>query len=97
MVQPVVEYAVGRYDCRCCGEAVLVTQATHALPTCPRCGSRKYKGQAPKVYRPKAPPPRQYESGMYQCSGCGDRVIIAQATTRLPHCAICGKDKLEPL
>lgn len=90
MSKPIVEYPTGRYECAQCGEAILVTEVSDTLPACPSCGGRDYKGQAPKVTIPEPPPPPKFDSGMYQCSACGDRTMLAEATDALPACTLCG-------
>ncbi len=47
MTKPVIQYAIGRYECVQCGEAVFVTELTDELPVCPRCGGQSYEGPPP--------------------------------------------------
>lgn len=88
------EYATGRYDCVQCGEGVLITQVTDTLPVCPRCGGQHYEGQPPKIIAPKPSLPKKYAAGMYECKGCGDKLLMTEPDESLPECAYCGANKL---
>jgi rubrerythrin len=91
----ILEYPTGSYECKSCGHCVLSTEVTRELPVCDNCGNREYAGAAPKVRKTKAPPPKKYPSGMYECGGCGERIVIAEGSDTRSPCDLCGADKLK--
>ncbi|GMR17893.1 MAG: hypothetical protein BMS9Abin33_0288 [Gammaproteobacteria bacterium] len=91
----VVIYPSGRYECTQCGESVLFTEESTDLPECAMCGSRSYKGHAPRVLEQKRPPPKKYPAGMYQCTSCSARVAVAVDTNELSACDLCGQDSIK--
>ena len=91
----IIEYPSGSYECKSCGHLSLFTAVTRELPVCDNCGNREYAGAAPKVTKTKGPPPKKFPSGMYECGGCGERIVIAEESDSRPLCDLCGADKLK--
>jgi len=91
----VFEYPSGSYECKSCGHMVLFTEVTRELPVCDNCGNREYAGAAPKITKTKAPTPKKYPAGMYECAGCSARIIVAEETDAPSPCDLCGADKLK--
>lgn len=91
----IVEYPVGRYECKRCQQSTIFSQPYRELPACDNCGSREYLGAEPTVTRLTPPLPRKFPAGMYECAACGTRVAVAEDTDALPPCDFCGTDKLQ--
>jgi Zn finger protein HypA/HybF involved in hydrogenase expression len=91
----IVEYPSGRYECKGCGQIVLMTEPTQALPGCGNCGSREYEGHEPTVTKIKPPPPKKYRAGVYECAACGARIAVTVEADVLSPCDLCGADKLK--
>ena len=96
-VKKIVEYPVGRYECKRCGQGVIFSQAYRELPPCDNCGSREYLGHEPKITVIRPPPPKKYSAGMYQCTVCSTRVAVAEDTDKLSPCDFCGSLELKLL
>jgi predicted nucleic acid-binding Zn ribbon protein len=96
-VSEIIEYPVGRYECKQCGVGSIFSQTYRELPACDNCGSREYIGAEPTITKITPPPPKKYSSGMYECAGCHTRVVLAEDTDELSPCDICGAAKLRPL
>ena len=93
----IVEYPVGRYECKRCGQSTVLSRQYRDLPACDNCGSREYVGAEPKVTRIEPTPPKQYPAGMYECAACGTRVALATDADTLSACDLCGADALRAL
>lgn len=93
----IVEYPSGRYECKGCGQVVLFTEPCQELPACGNCGSVEYDGAKAKVTKIKPPPPKKFAAGIYECSGCGARMAVAEETDVLSACDICAAGKLKPV
>jgi Zn finger protein HypA/HybF involved in hydrogenase expression len=91
----IIEYPVGRYECRQCGHGSIFSQPYAALPACDNCGSHEYVGADPTVTKITPPAPKRYGVGMYECAACKTRVVLAEETDVLSPCDICGADKLK--
>jgi len=91
----IVEYPSGRYECKGCGQVVLMTEPAQVLPGCGSCGSREYKGHEPTVTKIRPPPPKKYRAGMYECAACGTRIAVTVEADVLSPCDLCGADKLK--
>lgn len=92
----IVEYPVGRYECRRCGQSSIFSQAYRELPPCDNCGSTEYLGAEPTVTKITPPPPKKYQAGMFECGGCRTRIVLAEDLDVLPPCDVCGAHKLKP-
>jgi Zn finger protein HypA/HybF involved in hydrogenase expression len=93
----IVEYPVGRYECKGCHQSTIFAQPYRDLPVCDNCGAREYVGAEPKVIKKEPPPVRKYAAGMYECAACGARVVVPENTDKLSPCDLCGAKKLRPL
>lgn len=93
----IIEYPVGRYECKRCGQGTIFTQPYRELPSCDNCGSREYVGAEPTITKITPPPPKKYAVGMYECTACHTRVVVAEDTDELSPCDICGAARLRPL
>lgn len=93
----IVEYPIGRYECKHCGHGTIFSQPYRELPACDNCGSREYVGAEPTITKITPPPPKKYAAGMYECGACGTRVVLAEDTDELSPCDLCGVDELRPL
>lgn len=93
-VSTIVEYPIGRYECKQCGAGSIFSQTYRELPACDNCGSREYVGAEPTITKITSPPPKKYSSGMYECAGCRTRIVLAEDTDELSPCDVCGAYKL---
>lgn len=93
----IIEYPVGRYECKGCHQSTIFSHPYRDLPMCDNCGAREYTGAEPKVIKKVTPPPRKYAAGMYECGACSARVVVPVNTDKLSPCDLCGADKLQPL
>ena len=93
-VSEIIEYPIGRYECKQCGTGSIFSQTYRELPACDNCGSHEYVGAEPTITKITPPPPKKYSSGMYECTGCRTRIVLAEDTDVLPPCDICGAHKL---
>lgn len=93
----IVEYPTGRYECKQCGHGSIFSQPYRELPACDNCGSHEYVGAEPTITKITPPPPRKYAVGMYECTGCRTRVVVAEETDELSPCDVCGAHKLRPV
>ena len=93
-VSTIVEYPIGRYECKQCGAGSIFSQTYRELPACDNCGSREYAGAEPAITKITPPPPKKYSSGMYECAGCRTRIVLAEDTDELSPCDVCGAYKL---
>jgi len=93
-VSTIVEYPIGRYECKQCGAGSIFSQTYRELPACDNCGSREYAGAEPTITKITPPPPKKYSSGMYECAGCRTRIVLAEDTDELSPCDVCGAYKL---
>lgn len=93
----IVEYPIGRYECKRCGVSTIFSLPYRELPTCDNCGSREYVGAEPTITKVTLPPPKRYAAGMYECAACRTRVVVAEDSDELTPCDICGAMKLRPL
>ena len=96
-VSEIVEYPVGRYECKRCGVSTIFSQPYRELPACDNCGSHEYVGAEPTITKITPPPPKKYAVGMYECTACHTRVVVAEDTDELSPCDICGAAKLRLL
>lgn len=93
----IVEYPVGRYECKRCGVGTIFSQPYRELPACDNCGSREYVGAEPTITKITPPPPKKYPAGMYQCVSCRTRVVVAEDLDELSPCDLCGVGVLKPV
>jgi predicted nucleic acid-binding Zn ribbon protein len=93
----IVEYPIGRYECKQCGVGSIFSRPYRELPACDNCGSHEYIGAEPSITKITPPPPKQYVAGMYECAACGTRVVLAVDTDVLTPCDVCDADKLRPV
>lgn len=93
----IIEYPIGRYECKRCGVSSIFSLPYRELPPCDNCGSREYVGAEPTITRVMPSPPKRYAAGMYECAACRTRVIVGEDTDELTPCDICGAMKLRPL
>jgi len=91
----IVEYPIGRYECKGCGQSSIFSQTYRELPPCDNCGSVEYVGAEPTITKITPPPPKRHSAGMYECTGCRTRIVLAEDTDELPPCDICGAHKLK--
>ena len=90
----IIEYPVGRYECKRCGQGSIFSQTYRELPACDNCGSTEYLGAEPTITKITPPPPKKYHAGMYDCAGCRTRIVLPEDMDELPPCDICGGHKL---
>jgi Zn finger protein HypA/HybF involved in hydrogenase expression len=93
----IVEYPVGRYECKGCRQSTIFSEVYSELPPCDNCGRREYTGAEPKVTHITPPAPRRYAAGMYVCKDCGGRVAVVEDTDTLTACELCGTGRLAAL
>jgi predicted nucleic acid-binding Zn ribbon protein len=93
----IVEYPTGRYECKSCGQSTLVTEPTRELPVCDNCGQRNWVGHEPMVTRITPPPPKRFPVGMYTCSNCGGRTVVAMDADEMSPCELCGATEFKPV
>ncbi len=93
----IVEFPSGRYECRDCGQVVLITESAQVLPACSNCGNSNYDGQAPTITKIAPPPPKKYPAGIYECCACGARIAVAVDSDALSACDLCGADEVQAL
>lgn len=91
----IVEYPIGRYECKRCRQSSIFSQNYRELPPCDNCGSLEYNGAEPTVTKITPPPPRRHAAGMFECRGCRTRIVLAEDTDELPPCDVCGAYKLK--
>lgn len=91
----IVEYPIGRYECKRCGQSSIFSQIYRELPPCDNCGSLEYVGAEPTITKITPPPPKTHAAGMYECTGCRTRTVLAEDMDELPPCDICGAHKLK--
>lgn len=91
----IVEYPVGRYECKRCGQGSIFSQTYRELPPCDNCGSTEYLGAEPTITKITPPPPKKYQAGMYECAACRTRIVLPEDMDELPPCDICGGHKLK--
>ena len=95
-VSEIVEYPIGRYECKGCGQGSIFSRPYRELPSCDNCGGREYIGAEPTITKITPPPPRKYSAGMYECAGCRTRIVVAEDMDVLPPCDVCAAYKLKP-
>lgn len=93
----IIEYPIGRYECKRCQQSTIFSQAYRDLPACENCGSREYVGAEPTITKITPPPPKKYSAGMYECAACHTRVVVVEDTDDLSACDMCGAHKLRAL
>lgn len=91
----IIEYPIGRYECKRCGQASIFSQTYRELPACDNCGSTEYLGAEPTITKITPPPPKAHAAGMYECKGCRTRIVLPEDMDELPPCDICGAHKLK--
>lgn len=96
-VSEIIEYPIGRYECKGCGQGSIFSRPYRELPPCDNCGSREYLGAEPTITKITPPPPKKYSAGMYECGGCRMRIVVAEDMDVLPPCDVCGAHKLKPV
>ena len=97
VARTIVEYPVGRYECKGCRQGTIFSQIYRELPACDNCGGHEYSGPEPTVITVTPPPPRKYAAGMYECGACGGRVVVGEDTDELAPCDLCGASQLSPM
>ncbi|MEW6332182.1 MAG: hypothetical protein AB1560_12055 [Pseudomonadota bacterium] len=90
----IIEYPVGRYECKRCGQGSIFSQTYRELPACDNCGSTEYVGAEPTITKITPPPPKNHQAGMYECGSCRTRIVLPEDMDVLPPCDICGGHKL---
>jgi len=93
----IVEYPVGRYECKRCRQGSIFSEPYRVLPPCDNCGSTEYTGAEPTITRVTPPPPKRFSAGMFECKGCHTRIVLAEDVDELPPCDICGGHKLKAI
>ena len=93
----IVEYPVGRYECKGCKQSTIFSESYRELPPCDNCGRREYLGAEPKITIITPPSPKKYSAGMYGCQDCRGRVALAEDTDTLSSCELCGTGRLTAL
>lgn len=93
----VVKYPAGRYECAQCGFSCMFTVETTDLPECDNCGSTKYKGHEPQVFKVEPPKPKKYPAGMYKCDYCNVLVAVGEDTNEMSECEFCGETGVTPV
>ncbi len=93
----IIEYPVGRYECKRCQQSTIFSHAYRELPACENCGSREYAGAEPTITKVMPAPPKKYAAGMYECGVCRTRFVVAEDADELSPCDMCGSDKPLPL
>jgi Zn finger protein HypA/HybF involved in hydrogenase expression len=91
----IIEYPVGRYECKRCRQSLIFSQTYRELPPCENCGSLEYLGAEPTITKFTPPAPKIHAAGMYECKGCHTRIVLAEDMDELPPCDICGSHKLK--
>ena len=89
----IIEYPIGRYECKHCQQSTIFSHAYRDLPACENCGSREYIGAEPTITKIMPPPPKKYAAGLYECGVCHTRFVVAEDTDELSPCDMCGTDK----
>ena len=97
VARTIVEYPVGRYECKGCRQSTIFTESYSVLPPCDHCGRSEYTGAEPTITIITPPSPKQYAAGMYGCKDCGGRVALVEDTDELSSCELCGSGRLMPL
>ncbi len=93
----IVEYPVGRYECKGCRQSTIFSESYSELPPCDNCGRREYLGAEPKITIITPPSPKKYSAGMYECKDCGGRVAVVEDADTLSSCDLCGTGRLVAL
>lgn len=93
----IVEYPVGRYECKGCRQSTIFSETYSELPPCDNCGRREYLGAEPKITIIVPPSPKKYSAGLYECKDCGGRVALIEDTDTLSACDLCGTGRLAVL
>ncbi|MHB8534162.1 MAG: hypothetical protein ACYDBW_01800 [Sulfuricaulis sp.] len=91
----IVEYPIGRYECKGCGQSSIFSQTYRQLPPCDNCGSVEYVGAVPTITKITPPPPKRFSAGMFECAACRTRIVLAEDCDELPPCDVCGAHKLK--
>ena len=94
VARTIVEYPMGRYECKGCRQSTIFSEAYSELPPCDNCGRREYSGAEPKITVITPPSPKKYSAGMYGCKDCGGRVAVVEDTDTLSACELCGTGRL---
>lgn len=93
----IVEYPVGRYECKGCRQSTIFSEVYSELPPCDNCGRREYTGAEPIITHVTPPSPKRYAAGMFVCKDCGGRVAVVEDTDVLSPCELCGTGRLAAL
>ncbi len=97
VARTIVEYPVGRYECKGCRQSTIFSEVYSELPPCDNCGRREYVGAEPKITTITPPLPKKHPAGMYGCRDCGGRVAVVEDTDTLTACELCGTGRLAVL
>jgi ribosomal protein S27E len=92
----IVEYPVGRYECKGCRQSMIFSESYRELPACDNCGRREYLGAEPRITRIPPPAPKRYPAGIYRCKDCAGDVVVVEDADTLSSCDLCGSGTLVP-